>query len=145
MDRGAQNLGKSQAEHDDEINKKRGGSCLSVDTMPSQSTSYGALRSHTPAPLCCQDRAAVNFVINSVVHADFGRAAPHAGAGTADKPPPPAGKPGKGPPQARTLFAYEAQYEGDLHLAEGDVLSVLGRSDDGWWDGEAHGRRLRLQ
>ena len=49
-----------------------------------------------------------------------------------------------GPPTAQCIFAYAAQFKGDLELQEGDVVTVLKESDDGWWDGELGGRRGRF-
>jgi hypothetical protein len=88
-----------------------------------------------------EERAAVNYVINSVVNADFGKAR----ASSAAAPPKArAGGAPPAPPKALTIFAYEPQYEGDLGLEEGDKVRVMSMGEDGWWEGEVKGRRGRF-
>ena len=88
-----------------------------------------------------EERAAVNYVINSVVNADFDKAR----ASSAAAPPKArAGGAPPAPPKALTIFAYEPQYEGDLGLEEGDKVRVMSMGEDGWWEGEVKGRRGRF-
>jgi len=34
------------------------------------------------------------------------------------------------------LFDYEAQGEQELHLIEGDIVTVVAKEDDVWWCGQ---------
>eukprot|EP00966_Prymnesium_polylepis_P044979 1042177-Prymnesium_polylepis.1 len=88
------------------------------------------------------ERAAIDHVMQLVASADFGQAARRK-----QKPSAKGGKPnavGGGVLKARAVFAYGPMYEGDLALAEDDVLVVLTQGDDGWWEGELRGRRGRF-
>ena len=40
---------------------------------------------------------------------------------------------------ATALYDYEAQGDGELSFAEGDVLRVLLQDDSGWWEAELNG------
>jgi len=47
---------------------------------------------------------------------------------------------GAGGEQARALYDYEAQQEGDLEFHEGDIINLIDTSDpSGWWVGELNG------
>lgn len=59
----------------------------------------------------------------------------------------PAGKKSAAKPRAvaistaRALYSYAAQREDELSFREGDVVTVIAKNTDGWWDGEANGAR----
>jgi len=64
------------------------------------------------------------------------------------KPPPPKPKPSRlsGVPAAETctaLYDYEAQAEGDLSFAAGEVIEIVqrGASENEWWTGKIAGRQ----
>lgn len=42
---------------------------------------------------------------------------------------------------ARALFQYVAQREDELSFNEGDLIVVIGKNADGWWEGEKNGVR----
>lgn len=71
-----------------------------------------------------------------------------AAAGAKAKPPPPKPKPSRfgGAPTAETvtaLYDYEAQAEGDLSFAAGDVIEIVQRTanENEWWTGKVAGRQ----
>ena len=43
--------------------------------------------------------------------------------------------------QARAVYTYAAQREDELSFNEGDVITVVAKNADGWWEGELHGAR----
>ncbi|XP_028414309.1 CD2-associated protein-like isoform X2 [Dendronephthya gigantea] len=42
---------------------------------------------------------------------------------------------------AKVLFDYEAEADDELSLAEGDLIRDIVKKEDGWWEGELHGKR----
>ncbi|KAI9320844.1 hypothetical protein BX666DRAFT_1911898 [Dichotomocladium elegans] len=56
-------------------------------------------------------------------------------------PPPPARKPHI--QMARALYDYNGEQEGDLSFREGDMITIVEKSDsqDDWWTGSLHGRK----
>lgn len=42
---------------------------------------------------------------------------------------------------ARALYSYTAQRDDELSFSEGDLVAVLAKNEDGWWEGEANGAR----
>ncbi len=44
---------------------------------------------------------------------------------------------------ARALYMYQAAIPEELSFAKGDVLAVLRLQDDGWWEAELAGKRVR--
>ncbi len=39
------------------------------------------------------------------------------------------------------LFDYDAEEADELTFAAGDLISVINKNDNGWWEGEVGGRR----
>jgi len=47
---------------------------------------------------------------------------------------------GGGGAQAKALYDYAGEAEGDLPFREGDIINVTDQSNpDGWWTGELNG------
>lgn len=42
---------------------------------------------------------------------------------------------------AKVLFEYDAEADDELTLKEGDFIRNVVKKEDGWWEGELHGRR----
>lgn len=42
--------------------------------------------------------------------------------------------------EARAMYAYTAATPEELGFAKGDVLTILGLQDDGWWEADIAGR-----
>lgn len=42
---------------------------------------------------------------------------------------------------AKALYSYAAQREDELSFHEGDVITVIAKNADGWWEGEVGGAR----
>lgn len=62
------------------------------------------------------------------------------------KPPPPppvAPRPVKKEPVARALYAFQGEQEGDLSFQEGDIITVIEKTDsqDDWWTGRIGNRQ----
>jgi amphiphysin len=69
------------------------------------------------------------------------------GAAAAKKPAPPPPKPkpknlSVDAEKATALYDFEAQAEGDLSFAAGDVIDIVSRTsnENEWWTGKLHGR-----
>ena len=43
--------------------------------------------------------------------------------------------------RAKVLFEYDAEQEDELTLAVGDIVTNIEQLDEGWWEGELHGKR----
>ena len=43
--------------------------------------------------------------------------------------------------RAKVLFDYDAEQEDELTLAVGDIVTNIEKQDEGWWEGEVHGKR----
>ncbi|KAF1801808.1 hypothetical protein V8B55DRAFT_1474136 [Mucor lusitanicus] len=71
--------------------------------------------------------------------------ASQAAAKRAPPPPPPSRKPVMAPsePTARALYAFDGQQQGDLSFQEGDVITIVQKTDsqDDWWTGKINGRQ----
>ncbi|KAI7902635.1 uncharacterized protein BX663DRAFT_509917 [Cokeromyces recurvatus] len=68
-----------------------------------------------------------------------------AAAKRAPPPPPPNRKPSivtKREPTARALYAFEGQQPGDLSFREGDIITIIQKSDsqEDWWTGRLNGK-----
>ncbi|CEP17431.1 hypothetical protein [Parasitella parasitica] len=68
-----------------------------------------------------------------------------AAAKRAPPPPPPSKKTAMVPsePVAKALYAFEGQQQGDLSFQEGDVITIIQKTDsqDDWWTGKINGRQ----
>ena len=42
-------------------------------------------------------------------------------------------------PKAKCNFEHEPQQDDELHIKEGDIITVLDESDPDWWKGELNG------
>ena len=42
---------------------------------------------------------------------------------------------------AKVLFDYDAEADDELTLKEGDFIRNIEKKEDGWWEGELHGKR----
>jgi hypothetical protein len=42
---------------------------------------------------------------------------------------------------AKVLFDYDAEADDELGLKEGDLIRNIEKKEDGWWEGELHGKR----
>lgn len=73
--------------------------------------------------------------------------ASQAAAKRAPPPPPPSRKPVMPPPPsepvAKALYAFDGQQQGDLSFHEGDVITIVQKTDsqDDWWTGKINGRQ----
>ncbi|KAI8643067.1 hypothetical protein BD408DRAFT_343171 [Parasitella parasitica] len=71
--------------------------------------------------------------------------ATQAAAKRAPPPPPPSRKPVMAPsePVAKALYAFEGQQQGDLSFQEGEVITIVQKTDsqDDWWTGKINGRQ----
>ena len=73
--------------------------------------------------------------------------ASQAAAKRAPPPPPPSRKPVIPPPPsepvAKALYAFDGQQQGDLSFQEGDVITIIQKTDsqDDWWTGKINGRQ----
>lgn len=67
--------------------------------------------------------------------------ASQAAAKRAPPPPPASKKPAE--PTARALYAFEGQQQGDLSFQEGDVITIVQKTDsqDDWWTGKLRGQQ----
>lgn len=72
-------------------------------------------------------------------------AASHGQIGKKKPPPPPPKRIGSQKKEiyATALYSFEAQNPGDLSFEEGDVITVIKKTDskDDWWEGKLHGRQ----
>ena len=39
------------------------------------------------------------------------------------------------------LFDYDAEADDELTLKEGDIVRNIEKKEDGWWEGDLHGKR----
>jgi hypothetical protein len=46
-----------------------------------------------------------------------------------------------GPVRVRAVYDYTPQSENELSMREGDVIRVLGKINNDWWEGEIEGRK----
>ncbi|KAG2229894.1 hypothetical protein INT48_001329 [Thamnidium elegans] len=67
--------------------------------------------------------------------------ASQAAAKRAPPPPPPSRKPGE--QTAKALYAFDGQQQGDLSFQEGDVITIVQKTDsqDDWWTGKVNGQQ----
>ena len=92
-----------------------------------------------------EERAAIDHVMRLVDAADFaghrrGQKLKQKAVGVAGKQ----NTAGASLVKARAVFEYQQTYEGDLALAEDDIIVVLSQGEDGWWEGDCSGRRGRF-
>ncbi|KAI7892738.1 uncharacterized protein EV154DRAFT_503953 [Mucor mucedo] len=59
----------------------------------------------------------------------------------APPPPPPSRKPGEH--TAKALYAFDGQQQGDLSFQEGDLITIVQKTDsqDDWWTGKLNGKQ----
>lgn len=67
------------------------------------------------------------------------QAAPVPGGGRPKPKPRPPPKPNQ--PQARTLYAYDAQDTDELSFNAGDLIEILKEDESGWWTGRLRGKQ----
>ncbi|KAI9273533.1 hypothetical protein EDC94DRAFT_510779 [Helicostylum pulchrum] len=67
--------------------------------------------------------------------------ASQAAAKRAPPPPPQSRKPGE--QTAKALYAFDGQQQGDLSFQEGDVITIVQKTDsqDDWWTGKVNGQQ----
>lgn len=86
-----------------------------------------------------------NTSYNSTSNNNNTNFASQAAAKRAPPPPPPSRKPVMAPsePTARALYAFDGQQQGDLSFQEGDVITIVQKTDsqDDWWTGKINGRQ----
>jgi len=57
------------------------------------------------------------------------------------QPKPPAAATSPGKQQAKALYDFDAENEDELAFKEGEVISVIDKSNNDWWEGEIGSRR----
>ncbi|KAI8881922.1 DUF500-domain-containing protein [Backusella circina FSU 941] len=64
-------------------------------------------------------------------------------AATKRAPPPPPSRRQAAEPTARALYTFEGQQQGDLSFQEGDIITIVEKSNsqDDWWTGKINGRQ----
>jgi len=53
--------------------------------------------------------------------------------------PPPANKPKM--PQCKALYAYAATEADELALQPGDIVTIINKDNEGWWEGALKGKK----
>ncbi|KAI9343404.1 hypothetical protein BD770DRAFT_447428 [Pilaira anomala] len=64
-------------------------------------------------------------------------------AATKRAPPPPPASRKPGEQMAKALYAFEGQQQGDLSFQEGELITIVQKTDsqDDWWTGKLHGQQ----
>ncbi|KAJ2750017.1 hypothetical protein IWQ56_007114, partial [Coemansia nantahalensis] len=98
------------------------------DLSSGASTPNGSLTAHPPPPMAHSQ--------SEYGTSPGGRQGPPTVAPRRHAPPPPA--PSRGPRRTlrRTLYQFHANELGELPLEKGDIVEVIERIDDGWWNGK---------
>lgn len=53
--------------------------------------------------------------------------------------PPPTNKPKM--PQCKALYAYAATEADELGLQPGDIVTIINKDNEGWWEGACKGKK----